>query len=271
MSKVQTKLGKEFEEISGVRDVSTIVTKRRNAFEHALIDVAEDKTLGYLVAFGNKNGAREEHGLLRGLILDLRGFQDKYLLQQENFFESDAQRNELEVIFAKAMREVINKWPLLAKQGYDWGVLCKALSDRMESVAGVFGLSQPMGNSMAEWFVEYRKGQTTEQKYRERDEMNQKAVRAYSELAYLSAVGASQVVMDQVRQRIAGIDKELTRLPVDPRSENVPAFSKFNPQQTKRVIIDEPTVITRRPQMAVARPEPVAKKSFWKKLQFWKK
>ena len=265
----QPDYNREFEEKSGVRHVSTIVKKKKNDFEHALIDMANDKTLGYLVAFGYKPQGRSDFGLLQGLVLDLRDFQEKYLDHLELVFDGEAQEKALEEIFAKTMQLVIKKWPLLEKQGYNWEQLCKALRDRMAGVAKVFGLDEMMENNISKWFVDYQKGAVTKQKFTERNEQNKRALEAYGQLAYLSTVGADKKVIDQVRHRIAGIDKKLTALPVDLSAEAIPAFSKVSHHPVKKVIIDEPTLITRKPKLMEKKDVVAPKKSFWQRLKFW--
>lgn len=256
--KHQPNYKQEFEDISGVKDISQVVKQRRKWMDIALRDMQNNDVLKDLVSYTLPKYGQRDHGVLKEMNLRLNEFYDKFLMEdRESFFDGEAHLKELSSIFAQTMDTLVKKWPTLAKAGHDWNKVCDAISQTMRMVSGSFGLSAEMNTIVNDWFDNYRRSQGTEIKYNEREKLNNEAIRAHSELAYFATVGADRAVMEQVRSRIVAIDKRLGKLPVDPRPENVPAFSRVDPMRQRKVIVaqpeiendDEKTVITRRAEV----------------------
>jgi len=250
-------LKKDFEETSGVKDVSTVILRRRRTFEHRMLDFAENPVLSKLVGFGNKHGESPAHGVLQGTMLALRNFEDKYLLQREFYFDADAQEEDLKIIFLQTMDTLVKKWPLMAKEKYDWGKVCDAINREMQEIAGVFDLRGQMQKNVGEWFENYKINQTTEKLCREREDLNMQALRAHEELAYFAAVGGTKEVLENVRGRILQIDDRLRELPKDPKVKDA-AFVRPTVVSQQTVALKKPagnyedgekTIITRRPEV----------------------
>lgn len=231
----------EQDDLSGVHRVPKIpqiVKFKKNAFERVLLDLEEDAILKNLVKIGAHGAGKKSAGALRILVEELRDFENRYLANDEKFFELEEQAKELAAIYQIVLDKVVAEWPELVAQGVDWYQLNGAISGHMLRVAGVFGLSGELNAAIQDWSSKYTKDEERKHQLRERELLNAEALNAHTQLAYLSVMGkSSEEVIDKVRHQISEIDNKLRKLPIDP--EALPAFSITNAQFQPRVILNK--------------------------------
>lgn len=220
--------------LKAVPKVASVVFRKRNNFRDALFDLESDQYMVRLFSAGSAARGGEGRGQLNFVLGQFHNFTEKYLKNNENFFDRAAQLQDLSAIFNKMMNQIVNKWPEIAAQGYQWETLCGSIQKYMLELADILGIRNELADTIANWFNAYREIQENELKYGQRDRLAAEALLKHQQLAYLKTTGHdTNQVQSDVRMRIAHIDNELTKLPAHPEHE--PVFTARKPDQRAAV------------------------------------
>lgn len=219
----------DFEEKSGVRKriyPSMTFNKEVNnsRFEDMLFQMEEDPYLKSLLMVKNSIQGRQV-GVLNFAIGRLRTIQDKYLIAEKGFANKEGQQADLSLLYKAIMENVVKNWSQIAATGLPWSDLCLRVELHVLQIATIFGVEKGVAQYIDNWFRGYRRDQAEQAEYRKRDALNAEALGLHQNLAFQQSQGnLSRELVNQTRNRLAEIDKELLNLKVAP--EALPAFSK---------------------------------------------
>jgi hypothetical protein len=244
--------------LKAVPKVESIVLRKRNSFEDAMVDMQSDPMMIPLLTSGSAAKGGAGRGILNFTLSDWHRFTEKYLKNNEQFFDKAGQQQDLAAIFNKSMNQVIKKWPELAAQGYQWESLCASIQKHLLELASILNLRNELAESISNWFTAYREIQENERKYGERDRLAAEALQKHQQLAYLKTTGQdNEEVSANVRIRIAKIDDEISKMPAHP--DHQPAFSTYKNRADRAIApetpqgqrpsawVEQPPVSTKRP------------------------
>ena len=207
------------------RSVRDIISQKEHDFELATLDVEFDARIRTLVEGVRSSSGSSQEGPLHFFVKSLNQMREFIFADGPRCFNTDMVNNALTSVFNDTMNQVTREWEKkFAPAGADWNNVCGALGEHMGRIASLFGLEQNMKGAIGQWFADYQKNYT-------RDRLNNEALQAHQTLAYLGSQGRGhEPVVQQIRARIAEIERELGPYRSVLDQTNSPAFSMLNRQ-----------------------------------------